>query len=59
MTSKVLTPEMGPVTHGVFAEAGQEEEEPVEEEAASNNGSEKAAPKITDILTSFKHVYVK
>jgi len=59
MTTKVLTPEMGPLTHSVFTEGAQEEEEPVEDEAASNNGSEKAAPKIADILTSFKHVYVK
>jgi|688.fasta_scaffold1519556_1 hypothetical protein len=57
MTQKNLTPEMGPMTHGVFAEGQEEQQE--EDDAISNSASERPAPKATDILTTFKHVYVK
>jgi hypothetical protein len=57
MTQKFLTPETGPITHGVFSEG--QEEEPADDDAVSSPESDRAAPKITDILTTFKHVYVK
>lgn len=54
MLSKVLTPELGPVTHSCFAE--QEPEEAAEEEAEEGEAAVK--PKNNDILNTFKHVYV-
>lgn len=53
MVDRVLTAEMGPVSHGCFGEQA-EEEEPAEEEDADAPPK----PKTTDILSTFKHVYV-
>ena len=56
---KVLSVDMGPITHGVFSEQ-QEEEEPVEDDISNASDAQKAATsKITDILTTNKHVFVK
>lgn len=54
MLTKVLTPDMGPVTHSCFAE--QEPEEAGEEEG--EEGEAAAKPKNNDILNTFRHVYV-
>jgi len=53
MVDRVLTPEMGVVSHSCFAEQ-EGEEEPVEEEDADAPPK----PKNDDILTTFKHIYV-
>lgn len=51
MVDRVLTAEMGPVSHGVFGQA--EEEDPAEEEEA-----DEPKAKNNDILHTFKHVFV-
>lgn len=54
MIDRVLGPDFGR-THEVFRDPSVAEEEPVEED---DDGVKKVKPPV-DILTSFKHLYVK
>ena len=55
MIDRVLTPEVGQITHSCFGEQAEEEEPAAEEDEEGNT-----APKTKneDILTTFKHIYV-
>jgi len=56
MIDRVLTPEVGPITHSCFGEQAEEEEPAAEEDDVESNTALKA--KNEDILTTFKHIYV-